>query len=50
MQYTWLVAFAEADVRAVPEEVNRKVTGSNTPGAMAYPAIEVKTTSPIYRN
>jgi hypothetical protein len=45
------VALAEAEVKAVPTVANKNVTGSNMPGAITYPAIEVNTTKPeIYIN
>lgn len=45
------MALAEAEVKAVPTVANKNVTGSNMPGAITYPAIEVNTTKPeIYIN
>ena len=40
------MALAEAEVKAVPTVANKNVTGSNMPGAIPYPAIEVNTTKP----
>lgn len=45
----WLIVLAEADVKAVPTEHTRKVSTSNAPGAMAYPAMDVSTTKPKWK-
>lgn len=40
------MALAEHEVRQVPKDPSNNVLISNTPGAIAYPAINVITTNP----
>jgi len=47
---TWLIALAEQDVKAVPVVAHKNVKISKDPGAIAYPAIAVTTTRPVYYN